>query len=102
MMLQQPEPDDYVIGTGEAHSVGEFVEEAFRLVGMADWKDYIGIDPRYYRPTEVEYLVADARKAREKLGWEPKTKFKDLVKIMMKHDLEKHGLKDHADKIVLS
>lgn len=101
MMLQQPEPDDYVVGTGESHSVGEFVEEAFRLVGK-NWKDYVGVDPRYFRPNEVEHLVADAKKAKEKLGWQPKTKFKDLVKIMVKHDLEKHGLKDHADQIILS
>ena len=98
-ILQQPEPDDYVIGTGESHSVGEFAEEAFRLVGILSWKDYIDIDPRYFRPTEVEHLVADINKARGKLGWEPKTKFKEIVKIMLKHDLRAFGLKDRADKI---
>ncbi|MDO8516285.1 MAG: GDP-mannose 4,6-dehydratase [bacterium] len=101
-MLQQQEPEDYVIGTGEAHTVGEFVEEAFKTVGVTDWKQYIGIDPRYYRPAEVHHLLADITKAKTKLGWEPKTKFKDLVKIMMKHDLEKHGLKEYADKITLA
>jgi len=101
-MLQQSEPDDYVIGTGESHSVGEFVEAAFKHVGIANWRDYVGIDPRYYRPAEVESLIADARKAKEKLGWKPKTKFEDIVKIMLKHDLENHGLHDYAEKIRLS
>lgn len=98
-MLQAPEPDDYVVGTGESHSVGEFVELAFRTAGIENWREYIDIDPRYYRPTEVDDLVADARKAKEKLGWEAKTKFPDLVKIMVKHDLEEHGLRETAAKI---
>ncbi len=101
LMLQQPEPHDYVIGTGEAHTVKEFVETAFRLVGL-DWKKYVEIDPRYYRPAEVDHLLADTKKAKEKLGWQPKTKFEDIVKIMLKHDLKKHGLNDYADKIRLS
>ncbi len=88
LMLQQPEPDDFVIGTGESHSVREFVEEAFKHAGLPDWKKYIEVDPRYYRPTEVENLVADASKAKKKLGWEAKTKFRDLVKIMMEADLK--------------
>ena len=96
LMLQQPEPSDYVIGTGEAHTVKEFVEIAFVSVGL-DWKQYVEIDPRYYRPTEVEYLLADASLAKKKLGWESKTKFEDLVKIMMKHDLEEHGLVEYVD-----
>ncbi|KKU89516.1 MAG: GDP-mannose 4,6-dehydratase [Microgenomates group bacterium GW2011_GWA1_48_10] len=86
-MMQQPEADDYVIGTGESHSVGEFVAEAFRVAGINGWKSYIEIDPRYYRPTEVEHLVADARKAKEKFGWAPKTKFEDLVKMMVEADI---------------
>ena len=90
-MMQQPEADDYVIGTGESHSVGEFVAEAFRVAGINDWKSYIEIDPRYYRPTEVEHLVADARKAREKLGWEAKTKFSELTKIMIHAELESYN-----------
>ncbi|MBI2048838.1 MAG: GDP-mannose 4,6-dehydratase [Candidatus Liptonbacteria bacterium] len=102
MMLQQPQPEDYVIGTGESHSVKDFVSAAFAAVGISNWQDYVGIDPRYYRPSEVENLIADTRKAREKLGWQPKTKFDELVKIMMKHDLEKHGLKAEAEKIRLA
>jgi GDPmannose 4,6-dehydratase len=98
-MLQQPKPEDYVIGTGESHKVSEFAEEAFRLVGIQNWRDYIEIDPRYLRPTEVENLVADPRKAKENLGWEPKTKFQDLVKIILIHDLKKYGLSDYAQKI---
>ncbi len=101
LMMQQPAADDYVVGTGENHSVKEFVEKSFGLVGISDWQKHIDIDPRYYRPTEVGNLVADARKAKEKLGWQPKIRFDDLVKIMLKHDLEKHGLKDYAEKIQL-
>ncbi len=101
LMLQQPEPDDYVIGTGESHTVREFVEAAFRQVGL-NWKDYVEIDKRYYRPAEVDFLLADAKKAKEKLGWQPKTKFEDIVKIMLKHDLKKHGLNEYAERIRLS
>ena len=90
-MLQQPEPEDYVIGTGESHSVKEFVETAFSLVGL-NWQDHVEIDPKYFRPTEVESLIADTRKAKEKLGWESKTNFKDLIRKMLKYDLENHGL----------
>ena len=91
LMLQQSEPDDYVIATGETHTIKDFLDEAFGLVGLA-WKNYIGIDPKYYRPAEVEILQGDASKAKEKLGWEPKTKFKELVKIMVESDLQKAGL----------
>ncbi|HEY4526035.1 MAG TPA: GDP-mannose 4,6-dehydratase, partial [Candidatus Paceibacterota bacterium] len=91
LMLQQPQADDYVIGTGESHSVKEFVETAFKYAGMPDWERYIEIDPRYYRPTEVENLVADTRKAKEKLGWEAKTKFEELVKIMVDADMKLVG-----------
>ncbi len=87
LMVQQDEPDDYVIATGEAHSVREFVEEAFGLLDL-DWTEYVEIDPRYYRPTEVDVLVGDASKAKKKLGWEPKVRFKELVKIMVQADLE--------------
>lgn len=98
MMLQQEKPEDYVIGTGEAHSIKEFVEAAFKHVGITDWEKYIGIDPKYYRPTEVDHLVADIKKAKTKLGWEPKVKFEELVKIMVEHDLKYHGLdiKEHV------
>lgn len=91
LMLQQDQPDDYVIGTGEAHSVREFLEEAFSYADM-DYQDYVRIDPRYFRPTEVDYLLADARKAKEKLGWSPKVKFHELVRIMVDADLELLGL----------
>jgi len=87
LMVQQDEPDDYVIATGEAHSVREFVEEAFGLLDL-DWSEYVEIDPRYYRPAEVDVLVGDASKAKKKLGWEPKVRFKELVKIMVQADLE--------------
>lgn len=87
-MLQQPEPDDYAIGTGESHSVKEFVEEAFKCVGIENWEDYVSIDPRYYRPTEVENLIADPAKAMKKLGWKPKVGFKELVRIMVEHDVQ--------------
>ena len=87
LMLQQPEADDFVIGTGESHSVKEFVEAAFAHAGL-DSREYVQNDPRYHRPTEVEILVADPRKAKEKLGWEAKTKFHELVKIMVDADLE--------------
>lgn len=101
MMLQQKNPEDYVVGTGENNSVGDFVREAFSLVGIDNWKKYVGIDPRYYRPTEVDDLRADISKAKKILKWEPQVKFKDLVKIMMKHDLEAYGLDELADKIVI-
>jgi GDPmannose 4,6-dehydratase len=89
-MLQQDQPHDIVIGTGEAHTVREFVDEAFSYVDL-DYQDYVKIDPRYFRPTEVDYLEADATKAKEVLGWEPKVKYHDLVRIMMDADLELIG-----------
>jgi GDPmannose 4,6-dehydratase len=92
LMLQQDEPDDYVIGTGESHSVQEFLDEAFAYAGL-DWQAYVEIDPRYFRPTEVDALLADATNARKKLGWEPKVSFKELVKIMVDADMEATGLK---------
>jgi GDPmannose 4,6-dehydratase len=90
-MLQQPAPDDYVIATGEMHTVREFVELAFTLVGL-DWQKYVEIDPRYFRPTEVDELCGDASKAAERLGWRPKTCFADLVRIMVEADLAEAGL----------
>jgi GDPmannose 4,6-dehydratase len=91
LMLQQDEADDYVIGTGEAHSVREFVEAAFAYVGL-DWQAHVEVDPRYFRPTEVDFLRADASKARRKLGWEPKVSFQELVAIMVDADMEAIGL----------
>lgn len=96
LMLQQEKPDDYVVGTGEAHSVREFLEEAFGYADM-DYKEFVRIDPRYYRPTEVDYLLADASKAREKLGWQPKVKFYELVRIMVDADMELLGLQNPGE-----
>ncbi|MBA4395358.1 MAG: GDP-mannose 4,6-dehydratase, partial [Desulfobacca sp.] len=74
------------------HSVKEFLAEAFQYAGLGDWQNYIEIDPRYFRPTEVEVLVGDASKAKEKLGWEPKIKFRELVRIMVDVDMRQLGL----------
>jgi GDPmannose 4,6-dehydratase len=86
-ILQQPEPDDYVIATNETHSVREFLEAAFAHVGL-DWQKHVEIDPRYFRPAEVELLIGDYAKAKQKLGWEPQTKFSDLVKLMVDADVD--------------
>lgn len=86
-MLQQREPDDYVIATGRTHSIRDLLDEAFGRLDL-DWNDFVRIDERYLRPTEVEFLQGDAAKARVRLGWEPKTDFKTLVKIMVEADLE--------------
>jgi GDPmannose 4,6-dehydratase len=86
LMLQQDKPDDYVIATGETHSVREFLEEAFSLVGL-DWQKYVVHDARYERPTEVDLLIGDATKARKQLGWKPTTAFKGLVKLMVEADI---------------
>lgn len=85
-MLQQETPDDYVIATGETHSVAEFLQEAFSYVGL-NWRDYVGFDSRLFRPTEVDLLIGDASKALRQLDWEPKTKFVDLVHMMVDADL---------------
>ncbi len=87
LMLQQERPDDYVVATGETHSVREFCEEAFQVAGL-DWERYVKYDPRYERPAEVDVLIGDASKARRQLGWEPKVRFKELVRIMVEADLE--------------
>ena len=87
LMLQQDEPDDYVVATGETHSVREFLEEAFSHVGL-DWQEYVEIDPKYYRPAEVDLLVGDPGKAKKQLGWEPKTTFKELTRLMVDADVE--------------
>ena len=85
LMLQQPKGDYYVIATGESHSVRECLDVAFGTLGL-DWKTYVELDPRYLRPTEVDHLLGDARKAREKLGWKPKVMFKDLIERMVRAD----------------
>ena len=87
LMLQQDKPDDYVIATNETHSVREFLEVAFAHAGL-DWKQYVEIDPRYYRPAEVDLLIGDYGKAKRQLGWEPKTKFIELTKLMVDADVE--------------
>jgi len=87
LMLQQPEPGDYVIATGESHSVRELVELAFGRAGL-EWREYVEIDPRYLRPTEVETLLGDATLARTRLGWTPKVGFQEIVARMVDHDLE--------------
>jgi GDPmannose 4,6-dehydratase len=90
-ILQHDQPDDFVIGTGEAHSVREFLDEAFSYAGL-DWNEYVKIDTRYFRPTEVDYLQADASRAMKTLGWEPRVLFRDLVRVMVDADLELLGL----------
>ncbi|HEY6187379.1 MAG TPA: GDP-mannose 4,6-dehydratase [Pyrinomonadaceae bacterium] len=87
LMMQAEEPDDFVIATGETHSIREFLDEAFGYLDL-DWNKYVEIDPRYFRPTEVDLLLGDATKAREVLGWTPKVGFKELVKLMTDSDLE--------------
>ena len=91
LIMQYEKPEDFVIATGEAHTIREFIEEAFESVDL-DWKKYIEIDPRYMRPNEVEHLLGDASKARKFLKWEPKVKFKELARIMVKADLKEAGL----------
>ncbi len=87
LMMEADEPSDYVIASGETHSVREFLDEAFGALDL-DWKEYVDIDPRYYRPAEVDLLLGDASKARRTLGWEPKISFKELVRLMVTSDME--------------
>ncbi len=87
LMLQAEKPDDYVVATGETHSVREFLELAFSHAGL-DWKDYLETDPRYFRPAEVDLLIGDSSKARRQLGWGPRTRFADLVKLMVDADID--------------
>jgi len=94
-ILQQEKPGDYVVATGETHSVREFCEEAFGCVGL-DWKDFVKVDAKYFRPAEVDVLLGDATKARRELGWKPNVTFKELVKLMVEADLESAG--KHLDR----
>jgi len=98
-MLQQDRPDDYVIATGQTHSVREFLDEVFGYLGL-DWKDCVEIDPRYYRPTEVDFLLGDTSKAKKVLGWEPKVTFKELARMMTDADMklaeDEKILKEHG------
>src|SRR5690606_5527383 len=98
-MLQHDEPDDFVVATGEMHTVREFVETAFALVGL-DWQEFVEIDARYFRPTEVDELCGDASKAERLLGWQPMTTFPELVRIMVRADLEDRGL--DADRYLVA
>lgn len=91
LMLQQEEPDDYVVATGETHSVKEFLEIAFGYVGL-QWQDYVAFDERYLRPAEVDLLIGDPSKAKQKLGWEPSVSFEELVRLMVNADLKGLGL----------
>lgn len=103
LMLQQDKPDDYVVATGETHSVREFIEEVFSYLEL-DWEKYIEIDPRYFRPTEVDILQGDASKARKVLKWEPKVKFKSLARMMVDADIKiaEHEkiIKEHSRSMV--
>jgi GDPmannose 4,6-dehydratase len=90
-ILQQEDPSDYVLGTGEAHTVREFLDESFGYLDR-DWSEYVELDPRYLRPSEVDYLLGDASKAHRELGWEPKINFKELVRIMVDADVEAIGM----------
>ncbi|MCS6325897.1 MAG: GDP-mannose 4,6-dehydratase [Nitrospira sp.] len=94
MMLQAEQPDDYVIATGETHTVREFLEQTFSYLDL-DWKRYVKIDPRYYRPTEVDLLIGDASKAKRVLGWEPKVSFGELIRMMVEADL-------HVERAILN
>ena len=98
LMLQQDTPDDYVVATNELYSVREFCEKTFSRLGL-DYRDHVEVDPRYYRPAEVDLLLGDSTKARHALGWEPRTSFTQLVKMMIDADLalacKEHALQNH-------
>ncbi len=94
-MLQQDEPEDLVIATGETHSIEELVEIAFTHAGL-EWKDYVVIDPKFVRPAEVDLLLGDSSRAREKLKWQPKVKFEELIKMMVDFDIKRHDAREHS------
>jgi GDPmannose 4,6-dehydratase len=87
LMLQQSNPDDYVVATGETHSVREFLEEAFSYAGL-DWREHVVVDPKYFRPAEVDVLLGDPAKVQRALGWKPRVNFRELVRLMVDADLE--------------
>jgi len=93
-MLQADEPEDYVLATGETHTVEEFLEEAFTYAGL-DWRSYVKTDPRYFRPAEVDLLIGDYSKAKEKLHWEPTVRFQELVRMMVDADRKRGTLEEH-------
>jgi GDPmannose 4,6-dehydratase len=93
-MLQASEPDDYVLATGETHSVRDFLDEAFGYAGL-DWEEYVEIDERYFRPSEVDILIGDYSRAKEKLGWEPTVRFQELVRMMVDADRKRVTAEEH-------
>ncbi len=95
LMLQQDEPEDFVISTGETHSIEELVDIAFTHAGL-EWKDYVVIDPKFVRPAEVDLLMGDSSKARDKLKWRPKVKFEELIRIMVDFDIKRHEAQEHS------
>jgi GDPmannose 4,6-dehydratase len=95
LMLQQNEPEDFVISTGETHSIEELVEIAFTHAGL-DWKDYVVIDPKFVRPAEVDLLMGDSSKAREMLKWQPKVEFEELIRIMVDSDIKRYDTQEHS------
>ena len=97
-MLQQDEPDDYVIATGETHTVKELLDVAFRCAGYDDWEQFVRKDPRFERPADVDLLMGDASKARAKLGWKPKVAFDELVREMYEADLIEERKKAELDR----
>jgi GDPmannose 4,6-dehydratase len=97
LMLQQDEPEDYVISTGETHSVKELVEISFEHVGL-NWKDYVVIDPKFVRPAEVDLLLGDSTKARNKLKWQTRLGFEELVKMMVDYDVERYKISEYSSK----
>ena len=101
LMLQQDEADDYVVATGETHSVEEFLEHAFEHAGLGHWGEYVYIDPEFFRPAEVDYLLGNPSKARRELGWEPRIKFEELAKVMVEADIDEElrrsGLQEIQD-----
>ncbi|HKX73390.1 MAG TPA: GDP-mannose 4,6-dehydratase [Candidatus Saccharimonadales bacterium] len=99
LMLQQDEPDDYVLATGETHSIRELLDVAFKEIGIDDWEPYVDYDKNEERPAEVDLLLGDPTKAKEKLGWEPKVTFEELIKMMVKSDLEIEGRKKRQAEV---
>jgi len=95
LMLQHDTPEDFVIATGETHTIREFLDLAFAEVGIDDWSPFVRQDPKFLRPAEVDLLIGDAGKAKEKLGWEPEVSFGELVSMMVAHDLEHEAAKAH-------
>jgi GDPmannose 4,6-dehydratase len=93
MMLQQDQPDDYVIATGETHTIRELLHVAFLLAGIEDWQSHVKQDPRFMRPAEVDVLIGDASKARSGLGWKPRVSFEELVRMMYENDLAEESAK---------